>query len=133
MPSVASHNNPGGGDAVLLSLDDAAERRTNSFFRNLRPSVAKFRLDTSRPECLGETTEVTVGLEATRMRQCSPTKKRSYLLVRGAVQVVSKLGVSPLVIGLTLVGFGTSMPELVTTVQAVLNDLDGSTVRAERA
>lgn len=42
------------------------------------------------------------------------------LLVRGAVQVASRLGVSPLVIGLTLVGFGTSMPELVTSVQAAL-------------
>ncbi|OWU83796.1 sodium:calcium antiporter [Oceanicola sp. 22II-s10i] len=41
-------------------------------------------------------------------------------LVRGAVQVAERLGVSPLVIGLTLVGFGTSMPELVTSVQAAL-------------
>lgn len=42
------------------------------------------------------------------------------LLVRGAVQVAERLGVSPLVIGLTLVGFGTSTPELVTSVQAAL-------------
>lgn len=42
------------------------------------------------------------------------------LLIRGAVQVASRLGVSPLVIGLTLVGFGTSTPELVTSVQASL-------------
>jgi cation:H+ antiporter len=42
------------------------------------------------------------------------------LLVRGAVRVASRLGVSPLVIGLTLVGFGTSTPELVTSVQAAL-------------
>ncbi|MBF0375592.1 MAG: calcium/sodium antiporter [Alphaproteobacteria bacterium] len=42
------------------------------------------------------------------------------LLVRGAVQIASRLGVSPLVIGLTLVGFGTSAPELVTSVQAAL-------------
>jgi cation:H+ antiporter len=42
------------------------------------------------------------------------------LLVRGAVQVASRLGVSPLVIGLTLVGFGTSTPELATSVQAAL-------------
>jgi cation:H+ antiporter len=41
-------------------------------------------------------------------------------LVRGAVQVAEKFGVSPLVIGLTLVGFGTSTPELVTSVQAAL-------------
>lgn len=42
------------------------------------------------------------------------------LLVRGAVQVAERLGISPLVIGLTLVGFGTSMPELVTSVRAAL-------------
>ena len=42
------------------------------------------------------------------------------LLVRGAVQAATRLGVSPLVIGLTLVGFGTSTPELVTSVQASL-------------
>ncbi len=41
-------------------------------------------------------------------------------LVRGSVQVAERLGISPLVIGLTLVGFGTSMPELVTSVQASL-------------
>jgi len=47
------------------------------------------------------------------------------LLVRGAVQVASSLGVSPLVIGLTLVGFGTSTPELVTSVQAALANAPG--------
>lgn len=47
------------------------------------------------------------------------------LLVRGAVQVATGIGVSPLVIGLTLVGFGTSTPELVTSVQAALSDAPG--------
>lgn len=47
------------------------------------------------------------------------------LLVRGAVQVATGLGVSPLVIGLTLVGFGTSTPELVTSVQAALSNAPG--------
>ena len=47
------------------------------------------------------------------------------LLVRGAVQIATSLGVSPLVIGLTLVGFGTSTPELVTSVQAALADAPG--------
>ena len=47
------------------------------------------------------------------------------LLVRGAVQVATRLGVSPLVIGLTLVGFGTSMPELATSVQAALSGSSG--------
>jgi cation:H+ antiporter len=47
------------------------------------------------------------------------------LLVRGAVNVATRLGVSPLVIGLTLVGFGTSTPELVTSIQAALSDAPG--------
>lgn len=40
------------------------------------------------------------------------------LLVRGASSAARRLGVSPLLIGLTLVGFGTSTPELVTSLQA---------------
>lgn len=43
------------------------------------------------------------------------------LLVRGAVVAATKWGVSPLVIGLTLVGFGTSTPELVTSLQAAFS------------
>lgn len=42
------------------------------------------------------------------------------LLVSGAVSVAGRMGISPMIIGLTLVGFGTSMPELVTSVQAAL-------------
>ena len=41
-------------------------------------------------------------------------------LVRGSVAVATRLGVSPLIIGLTLVGFGTSTPELVASIQAAL-------------
>ncbi|WP_448581740.1 calcium/sodium antiporter [Thermaurantiacus sp.] len=40
------------------------------------------------------------------------------LLVRGSVRIAERLGVSPLLIGLTLVGFGTSTPELVTSIEA---------------
>lgn len=42
------------------------------------------------------------------------------LLVRGSVRLAERVGISPLLIGLTLVGFGTSTPELVTSVQAAL-------------
>jgi cation:H+ antiporter len=42
------------------------------------------------------------------------------LLVRGAVQLAERIGVSPLLISLTLVGLGTSTPEIVTSVQAAL-------------
>lgn len=42
------------------------------------------------------------------------------LLVRGAVGLAEKAGVSALVIGLVVVGFGTSTPELVTSVEAAM-------------
>jgi len=38
-------------------------------------------------------------------------------LVRGAVALAQVFGVSPMIVGLTLVGFGTSTPELVTSVK----------------
>ena len=41
-------------------------------------------------------------------------------LVRGSVAVAKRLGISPLLIGLTLVGFGTSTPELVASLEAAL-------------
>ncbi len=42
--------------------------------------------------------------------------------IRGAVTIARMFGVSPFVIGLTLVGFGTSAPELVVNVAAACND-----------
>ncbi|MEO8244265.1 MAG: calcium/sodium antiporter [bacterium] len=41
-------------------------------------------------------------------------------LVRGSVNVARRLSISPLIIGLTVVGFGTSTPELLVSVQAAL-------------
>ena len=43
-------------------------------------------------------------------------------LIRGGVSIAKKLGVSPLLIGLTLVAFGTSAPELVVSIQAALSN-----------
>lgn len=42
------------------------------------------------------------------------------LVVRGAVATATRLGISPLIIGLTIVAFGTSAPEIVTSVQAAI-------------
>lgn len=49
-------------------------------------------------------------------------------LVRGSVGVARRFGISELVIGVTLVGFGTSVPELVTSLQAVSADAVGMSV-----
>jgi cation:H+ antiporter len=49
------------------------------------------------------------------------------LLVSGASQVAAKFGVSPLVVGLTVVGFGTSAPELVVNI---ISAMQGATALA---
>lgn len=41
-------------------------------------------------------------------------------LVRGSVQIAERLGLSKLIIGLAIVGFGTSAPELLVSVNAAL-------------
>ncbi len=41
------------------------------------------------------------------------------LLVRGASGIAAAVGMSPLVVGLTVVAFATSAPELAVTLQAV--------------
>ena len=43
-------------------------------------------------------------------------------LVKGARGISLKLGLSPLVVGLTVVAFGTSLPELLVSLQANLKD-----------
>jgi len=50
------------------------------------------------------------------------------LLIRGSTALARKFGVSDLLIGLTLVGFGTSTPELVSSVQAGLMGSPGVAV-----
>lgn len=49
-------------------------------------------------------------------------------LVRGAVAVARRLDVSPLLIGIVLVGFGTSLPELVASINAALAGAPGIAV-----
>lgn len=46
-------------------------------------------------------------------------------LVKGAVGVAGRLGVSPMLIGFLLVGFGTSTPELVASLNAALAGAPG--------
>lgn len=47
------------------------------------------------------------------------------VLVRGAINLSLRLGIPALIVGLTIVAFGTSAPELLVSVQAVLEDVPG--------
>jgi len=47
------------------------------------------------------------------------------LLVRGAVALATRLGIPSMVIGLTIVAFGTSAPELVVSIHAALKGVSG--------
>ena len=49
-------------------------------------------------------------------------------VVRGAVALANRFGVSPLVIGRTIVGFGTSLPELWVSLNAALGGSPGIAV-----
>jgi cation:H+ antiporter len=42
------------------------------------------------------------------------------LLVRGGASMALKLGLSPLVVGLTVMAYGTSMPELIVSLKAAM-------------
>ncbi len=57
------------------------------------------------------------------------------LLIRGgdwtidaAVYIARHLGVSPLVVGFTIIAFGTSLPELIVSINANMHDLPGIAV-----
>ncbi|HKL15866.1 MAG TPA: calcium/sodium antiporter [Balneolaceae bacterium] len=43
------------------------------------------------------------------------------ILIRGALSASNRMGISPLLIGLVVVGFGTSSPELAVSVEAALS------------
>ena len=46
-------------------------------------------------------------------------------LVKGAVNLSLRLGVPALIVSLTIVAFGTSAPELLVSIKAVLDDSPG--------
>ncbi len=49
-------------------------------------------------------------------------------LIRGAVAIAARLKISPLVVGLTIVALGTSLPELVVCVRAAMEGAPGIAV-----
>ena len=55
------------------------------------------------------------------------------LLVKGAVNLALRLGITPLVVGLTVVAFGTSAPELLVSLSAALGAAQRSSLTAQLA
>ena len=51
--------------------------------------------------------------------------KGADLVIEGSINAAKKFNVSTLLIGLTIIALGTSLPELVASVQAVLNNAPG--------
>ena len=49
-------------------------------------------------------------------------------LVRGAVAIANKLKIPSIIVGLTIVAFGTSTPEFVVSIKAALNGVGGISV-----
>ena len=47
------------------------------------------------------------------------------IVVRAAVRLATRLGISPLVIGITIVGIGTALPEMVVCVDAAISGSPG--------
>lgn len=52
----------------------------------------------------------------------------SNKLVEGSSAIALRLGVSPLLIGITIVAFGTSAPELIVSINAALSGNGGISV-----
>ncbi len=50
------------------------------------------------------------------------------ILVRGAVALAVRMNIPHLIIGLTIVAFGTSAPELLISIRAAMSDLSGITL-----
>lgn len=50
------------------------------------------------------------------------------VLIRGAVGLAKRVGISPFIVGLTIIGFGTSAPEVVVSVDAALSGSPGIAV-----
>lgn len=50
------------------------------------------------------------------------------VLIRGAVGLAKRAGISPFIVGLTIIGFGTSAPEVVVSVDAALSGSPGIAV-----
>jgi cation:H+ antiporter len=88
--------------------------------------LVRWAADQADPELVSQVVEFTdgepahrVGIESLRAGLgLIGVLGGAQLLVTGACDIATRLGVSQVIIGFTLVALGTSLPELVTTIQA---------------
>lgn len=101
--------------AVLILLFGAAMwllwRIARTGDQRLPGEVAEFLDGGTRHRLSRETTRTVLGLAG--------TLAGAELLVTGAAELAARAGVSPAVIGFTIVALGTSLPELTAALQAV--------------
>ncbi len=109
-----------GGIAYTLALMHLTRIASRAKKREFREEYGPQSVKKTRPKWLVRTVSallLVVGIALTVIG--------SDVLVKGAVGIAQWLGVSPSIIGLTIVAFGTSSPELVTTIVATYrNDRD---------
>ncbi len=96
--------------ATTLALALLVRLGRTAFDQTLGQEVAEFLDDTPSHGLVIESCRTLVGLAGTLIG--------AELVVSGATDIARRLGVPQLIIGFTLVAIGTSLPELVTSIQA---------------
>lgn len=109
-----------GGMAYTVALVLMTRRASRANKREFREEYGPQSVKGTRSTWVGRVGYVTMLLAGIAMVVVG-----AEVLVRGAVSIAQWFGVSPAIIGLTVVAFGTSSPELVTTLVATYrNDRD---------
>lgn len=109
-----------GGFMYTIALIYVTRKASRAAKKEFREEYGPQSIRASRPRWLART-----GYAAMLVGGIVLTVSGAELLVRGAVSVAQWAGISPGIIGLTIVAFGTSSPELVTTmVSTYRNDRD---------
>ena len=105
------------GVGYTIALVAMTRRASDQAKKEFREEYGSATVTPTKPKWLGQ-----VGSAALLFAGIAFTVAGAELLVGAAVTIAESLGVSPTIIGLTIVAFGTSAPELVTTVISTLKD-----------
>ncbi|PCH99171.1 MAG: sodium:calcium antiporter [Alphaproteobacteria bacterium] len=73
-------------------------------------------------------TDVIILAIATLLLGMAILVKGGDLTINGAVEIARHYGMPPLLVGFTIVAFGTSLPELIASINANMNGMDGLAV-----